>query len=115
MTIIIIVTIIVAILLGVVVLIQNPKGGGLSAGFGGVGNQIFGAQRSTDVVEKATWYLAIAVFVLCLGSAWMAKSMAGKVVTQQNQQQSKAAEKTDVEKNFMKYPTPAPGKPAGSR
>jgi preprotein translocase subunit SecG len=108
MSIIIVVTIIVAALLGVIVLIQNPKGGGLSAGFGGVGNQIFGAQRSTDVVEKATWWLAVAVFVLCIGSAWMAKSMAGKMVTQQNQQQAKSPQKTEVEKNILKYPTSGP-------
>lgn len=65
-TTIIILMLIAAILLGLVVLIQNPKGGGLNASMSGVSNQIFGAKKSTDIVEKATWYLALAVFVLSL-------------------------------------------------
>jgi preprotein translocase subunit SecG len=43
-----------------VVLIQNPKGGGVDSTFGGQSaNQMFGAAKSTDFVEKLTWYLAI--------------------------------------------------------
>jgi preprotein translocase subunit SecG len=62
--------IIVCILLGAVVLIQNPKGGGLSASFGGVGQQLLGARRSTDVVEKLTWGLAFALIFLCLSTTF---------------------------------------------
>jgi protein translocase SecG subunit len=65
---IIILIVIVAVLLGVVVLIQNPKGGGLAVGFQGTA-QVGGVQRTTDFLEKATWYLAIGLFVLCLISA----------------------------------------------
>lgn len=64
-----IVIIVVCVALGFVVLIQNPKGGGLSSSFGGVGNQILGARRSTDVVEKATWTLAVLLLSLSLLSA----------------------------------------------
>jgi preprotein translocase subunit SecG len=71
---IVIVAIIAAILLGLIVLIQNPKGGGLSGTFGGAANQIFGYKRSTNDVEKFTWILVIAVFVLCLGSAAVTQS-----------------------------------------
>ena len=46
--------VVVCVLLGAVVLIQNPKGGGLSSSFGGVGQQLLGARRSTDIVEKLT-------------------------------------------------------------
>ncbi len=62
--------IIVCLLLSLVVLIQNPKGGGLSSSFGGVGQQILGARRSTDMVEKATWTLAILLLVFSIGSAF---------------------------------------------
>jgi preprotein translocase subunit SecG len=62
--------IVVCVLLGGVVLIQNPKGGGLSASFGGVGQQLLGARRSTDVVEKATWVLAFSLIFLCLATAF---------------------------------------------
>ena len=50
-----------------VVLVQNPKGGGLSSSFGGgAGNQIMGAKKTTDFLEKATWTLAIALISLSL-------------------------------------------------
>lgn len=65
---IIVLIVIVALLLGIVVLIQNPKGGGLAAGFQGAA-QVSGVQRTTEFLEKATWYLAILLFVLCLVSA----------------------------------------------
>ena len=62
--------VIVCVLLGCVVLIQNPKGGGLSSSFGGVGQQLLGARRSTDVVEKLTWGFAFALIFLCLSSTF---------------------------------------------
>lgn len=65
---IVVVMLIIAVLLGLIILVQNPKGGGLNASLGSVSNQVFGAKRSTDIVEKITWYLAIAIFVLSLVS-----------------------------------------------
>ena len=59
--------IITCILLVFVVLVQNPKGGGLSSSFaGGAGNQIMGAKKTTDFLEKATWTLAIILISLSL-------------------------------------------------
>ncbi len=60
--------VIVALFLALVVLIQNPKGGGLATGFQGVA-QVGGVQRTTDFLEKATWVLSILLFVLCLAAA----------------------------------------------
>ncbi|TND09193.1 MAG: protein translocase subunit SecG [Bacteroidetes bacterium] len=60
---------IVCILLMLVVLVQNPKGGGLATGFGGAANQMMGARRSTDVMEKATWIMAAALLVLSVASS----------------------------------------------
>ena len=63
----------VCVLLMGAVLIQNPKGGGVDATFGGAqANQMFGAAKSTDFIEKVTWYLAIALFVLCIVTAIIA-------------------------------------------
>ncbi len=56
----------VSALLMVAVLIQNPKGGGIDANFGGQAQQLFGAARSTDFIEKATWVLAASLIVLCV-------------------------------------------------
>ena len=47
-----------AVLMCFIVLIQNSKGGGLAAGFAS-SNQIMGVRKTTDVLEKATWGLAI--------------------------------------------------------
>jgi len=62
--------IIICVLLGLIVLIQNPKGGGVNASFGGASQQIFGASRTTDVIEKTTWTLAILLLVFSLCSAF---------------------------------------------
>ena len=66
-------TILIAIncvLLMLVVLIQNPKGGGIDSTFGGQGaNQMFGAAKSTDFIEKLTWGLAASLFILCIITA----------------------------------------------
>lgn len=62
-----IIILIACILLVLIVLIQNPKGGGIAANFIAP-NQIMGVKRSTDVVEKATWILAATLIVLSLMS-----------------------------------------------
>lgn len=61
--------ILVCVLLGLAVLIQNPKGSGLGAGFGNVGNQVMGARRASEFIEKATWTLVVLLLCLSLLSA----------------------------------------------
>jgi preprotein translocase subunit SecG len=59
--------VIICVLLTLIVLAQNPKGSGLSSQFGGSGaTQIMGAKRTTDVLEKITWGIGMAIFALCL-------------------------------------------------
>jgi preprotein translocase subunit SecG len=60
--------ILVCVFLALIVLIQNPKGGGLDSSFSSA-NQIGGVQRTADFLEKGTWTLAVLLFVLCLVSA----------------------------------------------
>ncbi len=57
--------VIASVLLTIIVLIQNSKGGGLAANFA-AGNQTFGVRQTADFLEKATWTLAISVIVLCI-------------------------------------------------
>jgi preprotein translocase subunit SecG len=53
---VVILMMIVAILLILVILIQNPKGGGLSSEFGGgATSQMFGVQKTGDILEQLTW------------------------------------------------------------
>lgn len=63
--------ILVCIFLALIVLIQNPKGGGLDSSFSSA-NQIGGVKRTADFLEKGTWTLGVALFVLCLISSGLA-------------------------------------------
>ena len=65
----IVLTIIVAVLLIGIVLIQKSKGGGLSSQFGG-GNQVLGVRGTNTFLEKATWTLAALILVLSVASAY---------------------------------------------
>ena len=57
----------VAILLVLVILAQNSKGGGLSSQFGGSGaSSMIGVKKTTDLLEKLTWGLAITMLSLTL-------------------------------------------------
>lgn len=57
------------VILGFIVLVQNPKGGGLSGSIAGFSNQFMGVKQTTDVLEKGTWIFAVIVALLCLFSA----------------------------------------------
>ncbi|MFK7030730.1 preprotein translocase subunit SecG [Flavobacterium oreochromis] len=59
---------IVCFLLVVVIMVQNPKGGGLSSTFGS-SQMMGGVQKTTDFLDKSTWYLAGALLVLILLSS----------------------------------------------
>lgn len=74
-----IIILIICALLALVVLAQNPKGGGLAAGFTGA-QQIGGVQRTSDFLEKGTWTLATALMVLCLVSAGLQGNNTGIIV-----------------------------------
>ena len=45
-------------LLGLIILVQNPKGGGLAGNVAGFSNQFMGVKQTTDILEKGTWILA---------------------------------------------------------
>lgn len=77
-TFIVILILIVCVLLSLVVLMQNSKGGGLAANFSAP-NQIMGVRKTTDVFEKATWILAAALIVLCLIAAIVVRNSSSEV------------------------------------
>ena len=66
-TVIAILIVIASVILTLVVLVQNSKGGGLAANFA-AGNQTFGVRQTADFLEKATWTLAIIIIVLCIAA-----------------------------------------------
>jgi preprotein translocase subunit SecG len=93
---------IVCFLLIVVIMVQNPKGGGLSSSLGG-STQIGGVQKTTDFLDKSTWTLgAILIGLILLSSL----SFGGALGTSD----SKIIDKTEAV--TPKATTPAPTTPA---
>lgn len=81
---IIVLTVIVAVLLIGIVLIQKSKGGGLSSQFGGAGS-VMGVRQTNSFLEKATWTLAALIVVLSIASAYtMPKASDGAAVRTQS-------------------------------
>ena len=65
---------ITCILLILIVLVQNSKGGGLASNFQS-SNQIMGVRKTTDFLEKATWALAGSLLLLSImGSAFIPRT-----------------------------------------
>jgi preprotein translocase subunit SecG len=93
---------IASVVLALFVLVQNPKGGGLSGTFGGFSNQTMGVRQTTDFLEKGTWVLIIIIAGLCLFSSFFMTKQAG------------AGQGSMIEQN-VNLPTPPPSTqyPAG--
>ena len=102
--------ILACVLLGFFVLVQNPKGGGLSGSFGGFGNQVMGVRQTTDVLEKGTWILAALIAVLCMTSSFFI----GKGNVRQNQTiiEQNANSRPVQQSAPATLPAPAPAQPA---
>ncbi|MVN77657.1 preprotein translocase subunit SecG [Hymenobacter sp. HMF4947] len=109
----VILILVVCFLLALVVLAQNPKGGGLSSQFGAGGAaNLMGVKRTGDLLEKLTWGFAVGLIVLALATHMLGGG-AGPVRSV-NQQ---AAQKTALP--AAPAPTtpaaPAPGAPAAQQ
>ena len=63
--------------LGFIILVQNPKGGGLQGNVAGLSNQFMGVKQTTDVLEKGTWIFALVIALLCLFSAFFIPKQPG--------------------------------------
>ena len=94
--------IVVCLFLILTVLVQNPKGNGLAAGFTNLGNQVMGARKSGDVMEKATWYSVTTLLVLSLAS--------GFFIPKANMTTAKEKQKSEIEDriNNNNLPTTLP-------
>ena len=67
-TLFIILIVIACIVLSLIVLVQNPKGGGLAGNIAGFSNQFMGVKQTTDVLEKGTWIFFTVIALLCITS-----------------------------------------------
>lgn len=84
----------VSLFLILVVVVQNSKGGGLAAGFAS-SNQIMGVRKTTDFLEKATWWSAGIIAVLAIVSTHFLHT--GKVDSSQNSVQEVLDKKVKTE------------------
>lgn len=108
-TLFIILTVVASVLLILVVLAQNPKGGGLSSQFGGSGtSQLMGVKRTGDFLEKTTWVLSVIIVILCLSSFVFMKN-----TMRQGPASTPALEKAGEQQNFMPPPANEQGDPLG--
>jgi preprotein translocase subunit SecG len=69
-TLFLILIILACIVLSLIVLVQNPKGGGLAGNVAGFSNQFMGVKQTTDVLEKGTWIFAGVIALLCITSTF---------------------------------------------
>lgn len=68
----------VAVLLVLVILAQNSKGGGLSGQFGGSSaSNIIGVKKTGDLLEKLTWGFVVAIMVLALSTNFVTQNTGG--------------------------------------
>ena len=87
----VILMVVAAILICFIVLIQNSKGGGLASGFSS-SNEILGVRKTTDVLEKLTWGLAVFMVIASIATAYVMPSASqqdGSVIMEQAQQEEK--------------------------
>lgn len=101
---------IVCVLLVLIVLVQNSKGGGLASNFSS-SNQIMGVKKTTDFLEKATWFLAGSLLFLCLAAAMTIDR--GEVDGQKSQIEQQLNE-TETAPQVPTFPTNAPATKADS-
>ncbi len=66
----VILAVVAAVLLTFIVLIQESKGGGLASDFSSM-NALAGVRKTTDVVEKLTWGLAVALVVFSVATTFV--------------------------------------------
>jgi preprotein translocase subunit SecG len=76
-TIVTILILLACVILAFFILIQNPKGGGLSGSFGAMSSQVMGVKQTTDVMEKGTWTLISVIGGLCIISIMFFSRPAG--------------------------------------
>ena len=93
-----------AVLLTLLVLVQNSKGGGLAAGFSS-GNQVMGAPKTADFLEKASWTLAGIIIALSIIAVGFNKSEnavleEGSAITEQVQEAFEAEQAAQAVPEF---------------
>ena len=104
-TILTVLVLIASVLITLIVLLQNGKGGGLASNFA-AGNQTFGVRQTTDILEKITWGLVVFIFVASIATSFTTGS-SNKGVHFSDRAESELTEE-------VAFPTPEVENPADS-
>ena len=88
-----------SILITLIVLLQNGKGGGLASNFT-AGNQTFGVRQTTDILEKITWGLAIFILVVSIVASFSYGSKKSSLAERAGQD---AKEETVTEETALEF------------
>jgi preprotein translocase subunit SecG len=104
-TLITILILLACVVLSFFILVQQPKGGGLSGGFGSLSTQVMGVKQSSDVMEKGTWTAMGIVAGLCIISVMFLT----KPATVEQPSRAKAQPTAPAPAPGPNAPAPAPG------
>ena len=72
-TVLTVLVLIASVLITLIVLLQNGKGGGLASNFT-AGNQTFGVRQTADILEKITWGLVAFIFIVSIATSFTTNS-----------------------------------------
>lgn len=100
--------IIACVLLVLIVLVQNSKGGGLASNFQSAG-QVMGVRKTADFLEKTTWSLAgVLLFLAIIGTAFIPREEVGTEQSRVQKQIETAVDPNQVPNFPTSAPAPAP-------
>ena len=84
-TVLTVLVLVASVLITLIVLLQNGKGGGLASNFT-AGNQTFGVRQTTDILEKITWGLAIFILVVSIAASFSYSKPENALLEKANQE-----------------------------
>ena len=97
-TVLTVLVLLASILITLIVLLQNGKGGGLASNFV-AGNQAFGVRQTTDILEKITWGLVGFIFLVSVVTAFTLNN---------NSKELDLTEKIEMEAPAPEFPSAIP-------
>ena len=95
-TVLTILVLIASVLITLIVLLQNGKGGGLASNFV-AGNQTFGVRQTADILEKITWGLVAFIFVVSIVATFALDTKTEDKDYGAQIEQTESIERSDVE------------------
>ena len=101
-----ILAVLASVILVLIVLVQDSKGGGLASSFSS-SNQIMGVRKTTDFLEKATWTLVSVIVICSVVAAGFAKSHT-EAATSAIANEAQAVHESATQSQAAPFEEPAP-------